>query len=96
MAVNMGFGEDHPYTVMFNGNIVIGLSLRLYTSKDDEERAKVKEEIQGIIEKNLKIVTKTYGEDSIHLLYYLSSDMTNRYALGEVTAPEITKKIKQM
>lgn len=96
MAVNMGFGENHPYTVMFNGNIVIGLSLRLYMSKDDEERKRVKDEISEIIEKNLKIVTETFGEDSIHLLYYLNSDMTNRYALGEVTAPEITKKIKQM
>ena len=94
MAINMGFGEDHPYTVMFNGNTVIGLSVQLYTSKDDEERKKLKEEILNIIDKNLKIVTKAFGEDSIHLLYYLNSDMTNRYALGEVTSPEITKKIK--
>jgi hypothetical protein len=48
------------------------------------------------VDKNLKIVTDTFGADSIHLLYYLNSDMTNRYALGEVKAPEITKKIKQM
>lgn len=96
MAVNMGFGEDHPYTVMFNGNVVIGLSLRLFMSKDDEERKGLKAEISEIIEKNLKIVTETFGKDSIHLLYYLSSDMTNRYALGEVQAPEITKKIQQM
>ena len=45
MALNMGFGEESPYTVMFNGNIVIGLSLRLYTSKDDGERDRVKIEI---------------------------------------------------
>ena len=44
----------------------------------------------------MKITTDAFGKDSIHLLYYLNSDMTNRYALGEVTAPEITKKIKQM
>jgi hypothetical protein len=43
MAVNMMFGEDHPYEVMFNGNIIIGLSVKLYTSKDDEERTKLKE-----------------------------------------------------
>ena len=86
MAVNMSFGENHPYTVMFNGNIIIGLSLRLFMSKDDEERKRVKEEISAIIENNLKITTEAFGEDSIHLMNYLSSNMTNRHALGEITA----------
>mgnify|MGYP006114988501 CR=1 FL=1 len=45
MAVNMGFGDDHPYTCMFNGNIVIGLSLKLYQSIDDDERKKIKDKI---------------------------------------------------
>lgn len=49
-----------------------------------EERAQTKKVIRQIIDKNLQIATKAYGEDSIHLLYFLSSTLTNLIALGEI------------
>jgi hypothetical protein len=43
--------------------------------------------IARIIDKNLEIAEKAYGKENIHLLYYLSSTITNRIALGVINTP---------
>jgi len=87
MIGNM-FGDEHPAILMYNGNLVTCLSLSMSKPKiSDIERAEIKKTIRQIIDKNLLIARTTYGEDSIHLLYFLSSTLTNLIALGEIQTP---------
>ena len=97
MVANM-FGDEHPAVVPYNGNLITSLSIKMtHKDKTEEEKTATKTIIKQIIEKNLDIATKTYGEDSIHLLFHLSSALTNRIALGEITSPtEANPAIKQM
>ena len=97
MVGNM-YGEEHPAILMFNGNIITCLSLKMGQPKvPEEEKAQTKKVVRQIIDKNLQIATKAYGEDSIHLLYFLSSTLTNLIALGEIQTPtQANPMIKQM
>ena len=44
--------------------------------------------MNDLIEKNRSISATTYGETSIHHLFYLSSTLTNKIALGEIVRPK--------
>jgi hypothetical protein len=92
------YGEDHPAILSYNGNLITCLSVKL-NKKDvkEEEKEEAKKLINQIIDKNQQISEKTYGLESIHLLYYMSSSLTNRIALGEITTPtQANPTIKQM
>ena len=87
MIGNM-YGDEHPAMLMYHGNLVTCLSLYMGKPEtSDIEKAEVKKTIKQIIDKNLMIARSTYGEDSIHLLYFLSSTLTNLIALGEIQTP---------
>ena len=67
-------------------------------SKEEEEEKEVtKEVINKIISTNYELALKTYGEDNIHLLYFLSTTLTNKIAVGAVDSPaSMNPIIKQM
>ena len=82
------FGDDHTAVLPFNGNIITCMSIKLnHKDKTDEEKEATRRIMRQMIEKNQEIATKAFGEDNIHLLFHLSSALTNRIALGEITNP---------
>lgn len=87
------FGEDHPATLTFSGNVISILSAQMRgnepesADKGEKSEEEIKKELNELIEKNHSISAKTYGEDSIHHLFYLSSTLTNKIALGEISRP---------
>ena len=89
------FGDDHPATLTFSGNVISILSAQLRgtgpdgAGKDgDRSEQDIKKEMNDLIEKNRRISADTYGETSIHHLFYLSSTLTNKIALGEIVRPK--------
>lgn len=82
MVGNM-FGEDHPCIIPYNGNLVT-----CYSQCKDQEIFKAKKEvIKSIIDKNYEIASKTFGEESIHMLYHVSGNLINKLAIGEIVGP---------
>ena len=68
--VEILFGGDHPAMLIYNGNLVTCLSVRLSKKETTaEQKADVKLTIKNIIDKNYEVAKKTYGEDSIHFLF---------------------------
>ena len=89
--VSSMFGEEHPAILQYNNNLITCFSHQ----KENPEEGKKK--CKDIIEKNIGIARKTFGETSIHLLFHLSSCLINKIAIGEVTqAAEATPIVKQM
>lgn len=83
---------------MYNGNLVTCLSIK--SSLPDTtpaEKEQYKLTMQQMVEKNLEIASSHHGEDSIHLLYQISSTLTNKIALGSITtATDANPLIKRM
>jgi len=50
-----------------------------------------------LVEKNITLAEKSFKENSIHLLYHVSSNLINRIALGDISTPsQANPRIKQM
>jgi hypothetical protein len=43
----MGFAQNHTYTVMFNGNIIIDLRQQIFMSDEDEQQKRIKGEFSS-------------------------------------------------
>lgn len=85
------FGEEHPAIIPYNGNLVTCYS----TWK--EKKTQMMDRMKQIIQRNIEIAKKHLGENSIHILYHLSSNLINKIALGEInTNEEANPFIKKM
>ena len=74
------FGEEHPAMIPYNGNLVTCYSAW------KEKRTEYMDRMKQIIKRNIEIAIKHLGENSIHILYHLSSNLINKIALGEINS----------
>ena len=81
MVGNM-FGEEHTAIIPYNGNLVTCYSS--WKEKKTEMMGRMKQ----IIQRNIDIAIKNLGENSIHILYHLSSNLINKIALGDINSNE--------
>lgn len=79
MIANM-FGEEHPAVIPYNGNLVTGYSVW------KEKKNEMMDRMRQIIQRNVEIATKHFGDKNIHLLYHLSANLINKIALGEINS----------
>jgi len=93
------WGEEHPYILQYNGNLITTLNIKMNHQPDisEADQAAIKESMKQIIEKNYEIAKTTFGATSIHFLFYVSMTLTNKVALGEITKPTLANPmIKEM
>ena len=90
------YGEEHPAILSYNGNLITCLNVQMRNEEPDQQK-NTKAAIIALIAKNFELANKTYGSDSIHVLYFVSTTLTNKIAIGEISSPtEMNPLVKQM
>lgn len=85
------WGAEHPFILQYNGNMITTLNIKMTHQEGvtEEQKAEIKTNLKQIIDKNYDIALKTFGLESIHMLFYISQTLTNRVALGEIDKPTL-------
>jgi hypothetical protein len=68
------WGEDHPYILQYNGNLITTLNIKMTHQEGvtEAQKEELKVTLKNIIKKNYEIAEKTYGTNSIHFIFYIS------------------------